>query len=378
MSRDYEWYDLSRCRSEVYGIGILWIMLFHFKGTYPVWAKAVLSFGNMGVELFLFASGVSLYFTMQKKEPLSVYYGRRLLRLLLPVILICSWQFVPSFVKGKIGILGLLSRWTALQFWLTGQQQIWFVSFLLVAYLLYPFFYSYLYENGGNPALRTLVLAAGSAAFAMIVRKTAPSYYELTETALTRFPVFILGCAAGKAVYEKKTVKNGKVPIIVCLALITAASFAVMGLKLVTGTVRRYFYLIPGVALSLLLPALVSLLRTALKHLWAAMRYLGDRSLELYLLHIMLNNHLLKNVSFYDRQNVLHYYLLLAVCVLLAWPAHAVVGWLRKLLTGSPGSEHGAGPQRPGGPAPEAELQAPETDDANAETNLLANETVME
>ena len=337
MRKDYEWYDLSRYRTELYGVAILWIMLFHFKGTYPVWAKAFLSFGNMGVELFLFASGVSLCFAMQKKEPLSVFYRRRFLRLLVPVIVICSWEWIPMLLKGKISFPVLLSRWTSLDFWLTGRQQTWFISFLLVAYLLYPLIYRFLYGGGGNPSVRGAFLMAGAVAAALIIRRYAPAYYDKTEIALTRFPVFLLGCAAGKTVYEKKTVKDGKPWMIPVLALTALASVAVMGLKLVgDGMPRRYFYLIPGVALSLLVPALVSLLRSPLKLLWTALRALGERSLELYLLHVML---------------------MLAACVLLSFPAHFIVGKLSGLLGGGKRRE----PEPSGDPGPGAEPDDPQT-----------------
>ncbi len=344
MKRDYEWYDLSRYRSELYGISILWIMLFHFKGTYPLWAKAVLSFGNMGVELFLFASGVSLYFTMQKKESLSVYYGRRLLRLTLPVVLICSWQFVPAFLKGKLTVPALVTRWTSLHFWFTGKQQTWFVSFLLAAYLLYPYFHAFLFKEGGNLFLRTSVLVAGSLLFNVLLKDSAPKYYDLTSIALTRFPIFILGCAAGRAVHERKTVRGGKPWMMPCLAAVAAASFAVMGLKLVVDPARRYFYVIPAVALSLFLPAFFSLLDTgnpAAEALRKALRYMGDRSLELYLLHIMLANHLLKNKPWFDRTDVKQYYLMLAACLVMAWPAHFILEKLRAVLSPSGGGKPG-------------------------------------
>ena len=112
MQTNYRWENLSRYRQELYGFSILWIMLFHFDGRYPAWADAVLGYGNMGVELFLFASGFSLYFTMQKKPTLSSYCGRRLLRALLPVFVINSWRWLYLFVNGRIGVSRLLSCWT--------------------------------------------------------------------------------------------------------------------------------------------------------------------------------------------------------------------------------------------------------------------------
>lgn len=331
MKTNYRWENLSLYRQEMYGISILWIMLFHFDGQYPLWAKTVLGYGNMGVELFLFASGFSLYFTMQKKPTLSEYYSRRLLRALLPVFVINSWRWLYLFVKGRIGVSRLLSCWTCLNFWISGQQQIWFISFLLLVYLLYPYIYSFLYERKGGPWLRDLLLMLASVVLVLVIWKQAPAYYDKTEIALTRFPIFILGCAFGRTVKEKRTTRNGGW-MLLGLGCVLVASFFLLNLKLRQGMLRRYFYLIPGFALSVLLPAFFAWMRSKWEKSGRVLRWLGARSLELYLLHILFGKTLMPTTSFYDRTNVVHYYVMLAACLLLSWPAHWIVEKLRGLI----------------------------------------------
>ena len=71
---------LSEYRSEIYGISIFWVMLFHMKEShyfptikgsslYHAWMGFV-GMGNMGVDIFLFLSGICLYFSFTKNPDL--------------------------------------------------------------------------------------------------------------------------------------------------------------------------------------------------------------------------------------------------------------------------------------------------------------------
>lgn len=67
---------LSEYRSEIYGISIFWVMLFHMKEShyfptiegsnlYHAWMKFV-GMGNMGVDIFLFYPESVYIFLLQK------------------------------------------------------------------------------------------------------------------------------------------------------------------------------------------------------------------------------------------------------------------------------------------------------------------------
>ena len=64
--------DISVYKNEIYGVAIIWIMLFHamdilelsYSKSFPVLAIVdnIIGYGNMGVEVFLLCSGICLYF----------------------------------------------------------------------------------------------------------------------------------------------------------------------------------------------------------------------------------------------------------------------------------------------------------------------------
>ena len=78
------WGLLSKWRNELYGISILWIMLFHlivegrinFKINTAI--HNIISHGNFGVDIFLFLSGASLYFSLQKNSSIVSFFKKEL------------------------------------------------------------------------------------------------------------------------------------------------------------------------------------------------------------------------------------------------------------------------------------------------------------
>lgn len=78
----FSWNLLSQYKAELYGFSILWIMLFRGIAQHSIGAlDRNLSFmtnfikhGNCGVEVFLFLSGVFLYFSMKNiKSSISFF-----------------------------------------------------------------------------------------------------------------------------------------------------------------------------------------------------------------------------------------------------------------------------------------------------------------
>lgn len=74
---------ISKNRSSIYGITMIWIMLFHSSFTFSTPWMLPLSIakdmGRCGVDVFLFLSGISLYFSLSKRgSSLKDFYIRRL------------------------------------------------------------------------------------------------------------------------------------------------------------------------------------------------------------------------------------------------------------------------------------------------------------
>lgn len=90
-----KWSILSKYRNELYGISILWIILFHglqFKNfslsNELKILDGIIKHGNCGVEIFLFLTGISLYYSLKSHDNLRIFYINRLKRIFLPLLII--------------------------------------------------------------------------------------------------------------------------------------------------------------------------------------------------------------------------------------------------------------------------------------------------
>ncbi len=293
---------LSRYRAEIYGAAILWIMLFHgylvkveyFSGIPALqYVGRLMHYGNAGVECFLFLSGIGLYYSYQKNRDLYAYTVRRIKKVYPPVWLIGGAYWVGMhFYEGLAWrrVVLSLSGW---EFWFDGNQEIWFVSLILLCYLLYPFLYAFLYrpvgdDGHGSTDKRVFLRAMGLMLVLMIVilciRGTPESRknYKMVEIALTRIPVFVLGCGCGKWVYEKR-----KIPAIlwILFAAMLVLSLIVLEADVLHGPWRRWWYMTAGVPLVFLLAGFMRYVPEWLK---VFLRFLGNMSLELYVMHLAL------------------------------------------------------------------------------------------
>lgn len=92
------WGLVSKYRSQLFGFAILWIMCMHSREFTPLLDDAILSqyilydgiilVGGVGVDIFLFLSGVGLYYAQEKGPTLGQFYAKRYKRLLLPYLVI--------------------------------------------------------------------------------------------------------------------------------------------------------------------------------------------------------------------------------------------------------------------------------------------------
>lgn len=82
------WGDLSKYRNQLYGLSMIWIVIFHVYETFFDklnfnWISSIIfNSGNIGVDIFLFLSGISMRYSMKKyndlnKTNLLDFYKRR-------------------------------------------------------------------------------------------------------------------------------------------------------------------------------------------------------------------------------------------------------------------------------------------------------------
>ncbi len=297
--------DLSRRRSPLMGIAILWIMFYHGSlGIPDVFPFRTLHFlcctGYGGVDIFFLLSGMGLAYS-RVRHPLSLaaFWKRRFFRLI-PVFEIASllWVlFCPLRGESWPGSEKLFEIFSGLGFWMSGlgpRAPFWFVTVIATCYLFFPPLARHCW-NGTHLSRRRWLLWFGAftALAVLSVIFHVPIWYLI---AIVRLPLFILGAGIGFLLNEPDFRRiNPPFPLwSAAFALIAAAgSWYLFHTPDGWRILRHGFYWIPFWFITLplclgLCGILDFLERHGMAVLLLPLQWAGKRSLELYLMHITL------------------------------------------------------------------------------------------
>lgn len=157
MNSKDNWNIFSKNRNAIYGVAIISIMIFHFfediansnlsGGGLGFLGKLYNTFiGSVGVEFFVFLSGVGLYFSMSKDSNILHFFQKRIKRIL-PVYLMVAipyWIVIDLIIMQK-GVKMFAFDFGFVTFFTQGTRTFWYVLFIVFAYLIYPFVYKILH-----------------------------------------------------------------------------------------------------------------------------------------------------------------------------------------------------------------------------------------
>ena len=323
------WKSLSKFRSEIMGIACLWVILHHNAFDWPnalAPLKRFALYGNLGVDMFLLLSGVGLYFAWQKKPALGDFYARRFLRLLVPYVLIAvpywAWRdlylgkgdFLMDVFQISLPLKGIISTW--------------YIPAIAVMYLFYPLIARFLFS--GDRWTRTVILCGAVMLGCLGCYYKNIEIYDNCEIALTRSVIFIIGCALGKSVRDGEALPS-HYPALALLWIILNAIFR----RLVPiGAVWIRFSYIP-LCLSVCVVLIWALERLEnFAGLRKLLRFFGERSLELYLTHVLIRNIFYHYVPVkqWDRWGILTYAAVLILSLIVSIALRPVITRVCSLL----------------------------------------------
>ena len=341
---------ISKHRAVIYGIAILYVVLFHASAIndfdYSFGHKILEPFklfmdtGNVGVDIFLFMSGVSLYFSFSRNNNIAQFFVKRFWRIVPAVWIIFGWFWALLYLFQNFAPDQFIPRFLCIDFWLmTGDASIWYVSLILLLYLLYPLIYAALY--GGkteHTGVKCLILLAFVYTVVTIFWMRNPDFYKPIEIAITRIPVFIMGCYWGKLVFEKRTVSKAFIPLVFIAVF---AFYGVLYPDVIHGPLRRFFYAIGGISLCYAIALICEFFDMLFKgekpksrFLYRFLAWTGGFTLELYVGHIMCNQAFHKFFDWYVDENLKVYLVMATFAFFLAFGVSKLVPVIQKKITG--------------------------------------------
>ena len=319
------WKSLSKFRSELMGLACLWVILHHNSFDWPNALESLERFalyGNLGVDIFLLLSGVGLYYAWAKQPKLGDFYARRFVRLLVPYVLFAVpyWAWKDLY----LGHGSFLMDVTQLSLPLKGIITTWYIPAIAVMYLLYPLIAKLLFS--GDRWTRTVVLCGTVMLGCLHFYYRDNAIYDNCEIALTRTVIFIIGCALGKSVKDDEPIA----PHLPVLGLLWIMLNAILRRHVSLGDAWIRFSYIP-LCLSVVLVALWVMERLeGFASLRSFLRFFGERSLELYLTHVLIRNVFYHYIPIkqFDQWGVLTYGVILSLSLVVSTLLHPVINKL--------------------------------------------------
>lgn len=179
---------ISKFRSELMGIATIMILLGHsvFYGQgfvdYGIF-QDLFTLGYSGVDIFLFLSGFGLVFSM-KKNNLSTFYKHRFKRIMPSVILVVILNIVVSYKNIGLHMLNPL-------YWF---GYYWYIGFILIAYLFFPFLYGVLQRIGDKVLFYSIIISIVMFLPFIYIGQAESTPYTCF---VTRIPIFVMGGCVG-------------------------------------------------------------------------------------------------------------------------------------------------------------------------------------
>ena len=306
---------LSKHRSPLMGFAMLIIVMFHVCGMRheTLWL-CLARCGNVGVDMFLFLSGIGLWFAWSKRPDFSHFYLRRYRRIYPAWLIVAAVYYIPKCIDGKIDIgytiLELLINWG---YWERQELNFWFIPTILAFYAVAPLYMRLIQRH---PQYRWLPVAF--MLLSLLINYWLPLRQCLgyLEIMFSRIPIFLLGINMGEAVKSNHKIDGSTVWLL--LIIFAMSLFACVNFE--DGLRRRFPLFIERWAYIPLSVTMMILLSWLFEHtpkmLLRFLAFLGTISLELYLIHVEF---VLKNVKPYHLGYWLTLMTVLVISIILAW-----------------------------------------------------------
>ena len=279
--------DLSLYRTELMGIAALWVVFCHARqhSSFPFIIHTLLGLGNICVDIFLILGGMGMYYSLnssrEKGIGLAEWYKKRFIRVIVPYLIAAIPFYIWFCIHNNYGVGRYFYHLSGLSFW--GEHEgMWYVDLLIPLYLLTPLI-GKLIDSAKQRIIPTVIIMC----FILIISAFPISDFINTpnvvavisnvQSAFCRVVGYVFGYFCGEYVRDKKRVSCLILPV----SLVVFIFF-----KKVPYVNHLFNGWILAIFLILVLSLGIKIFRKT--RIISVLKWLGDRSLELYLANCIL------------------------------------------------------------------------------------------
>lgn len=324
QKNNFSLFDFSKYRTELMGLAIIMVVFHHLtlRTSVGLLGKGYMFLrvtGAMGVDIFLFLSGLGLFYSFRKNPDIKAFYKKRLIRIIPTYVLICAPFYAFKYLIGtNFDIKGFLLHLSLISYWIDGSCD-WYIAAIIVLYALFPLFYRVM-KNNRLSGFIILIAIWGLISFTVFL--ISPSVFHNTETFWPRIPIFLFGVYMGKPILDKKaTTKNIVLysAIVNILVLAVEAYYCLQGASVAYSFWPRLFYFPLCLSLMFMVCFMFELFRLErTRHL---LKFFGGITLEIYLLNQRFIDIFSNNIHNLIISNIVG----ILLTIILSWIIHSLV-----------------------------------------------------
>lgn len=322
---------LSKYRTELMGVAMLWVMFFHawdLNMGHPLleWFRAA---GFGGVDIFILLSAMGLVISLSKKEQDYRAFMHRRMERILPAYYTVALPYTLFLILYK-GALWSALVWntTLLYYWMRSSGAFnWYVAGVMTFYAVTPFCFRKLRDAKNRERMVGIGVVLSFLLCQLFVQE---GYWYIMDVAY-RVPVFFLGLLLGFYVLEDREVgKKG--------GLFWLYWFALGLLYLAGSKVQQEVWIFPLCHLFLFttVPMCFGLCflfdKLPLGWLRKFLRLVGENSLEIYLLNVSVfaETELWRKIFVFGPSNRLYWLVVFILNIACGVGLHKIVGRIKK------------------------------------------------
>lgn len=316
-----ELYDISRYRKPLMGMAIIFVMLFHCHMNRTYFMCSVKNMGNMGVDIFMFLSGIGLWFSWSRNPSFTYFYSRRIWRIYPEYFVMACLLYIPDYFQPAplhshdVAEL-IFNICINLCFWTRGDNAYWFIPAIMALYVIAPFYMNMIRRHEICRWMPVVFIL-----FSFLLQYNMPLHqaFNHLEIFISRIPIFLIGLNCGQAVLEKRQLRPSSfylVLIIFVVSFSVCLNFAMRSLGSYPMFLMRMAYIPLSLSTVFLLCKLFSVTPPCLV---SVATFVGGVSLEAYLLH---EHFVLAPIVNEDLGYILSALISLPAAILLGWVLH--------------------------------------------------------
>jgi len=324
---DIELSNISKFRGELMGAAMLFIILFHVGLPQSDAFYGLRRMGNVGVDMFLFLSGIGLWFSWTRTPSYRHFYLRRFIRVYPAWFIVACLYYIPRFHPTSwfswVDLAGdILINW---DFWLHDELTFWYIPAIMMLYLFAP---PYMQLIKKHPVYRWLPVIM--IMWCILVQYVTPINTAVSHIEIfwSRVPIFFIGINMGDSVLKKEKIDGTGIWMILIMFLMSLLSSVFLEQErhgLFPLFLERMLYIPLTVTSILILNRVFRRLPDRICYLF---RFVGSLSLECYLLHTQfVLRYLPAEWSYWPT-----FLVCIAITLPLAWVFSKVAGYVSGLL----------------------------------------------